>query len=216
MKFTAIFTLVAAATTAVYAAESCSPLYGQCGGHYWGGPTCCEYGSKCQIQNEWYYQCVYDPNPEPTTTIAPNSTISDAPKYPCANWYGQCGGKGWAGTNCCAIGSECTNFGEYYSQCVPIPNTSSCQSLYGQCGGNGYTGPTCCQVGAECVRDSEWYSQCRAIPGVLYGVGPGNNGEGVVTSSTTSFAASSTSTKFTLSSKFTHFQNSTTLAAPTS
>jgi len=35
----------------------CSPVYGQCGGNNWSGPTCCEDGSTCQTGNEWYSQC---------------------------------------------------------------------------------------------------------------------------------------------------------------
>lgn len=35
----------------------CSPVYGQCGGNNWEGPTCCEAGSTCQVDNEWYSQC---------------------------------------------------------------------------------------------------------------------------------------------------------------
>jgi endoglucanase len=36
--------------------SDCSPLYGQCGGKNWSGPTCCSQGS-CKPQNEWYSQC---------------------------------------------------------------------------------------------------------------------------------------------------------------
>merc|ERR1719414_472615 len=36
---------------------SCSALYDQCGGNGWSGPTCCSEGS-CQMQNEWYSQCL--------------------------------------------------------------------------------------------------------------------------------------------------------------
>merc|ERR1719401_2094520 len=36
----------------------CSPVYDQCGGSGWGGPTCCQAGATCQVQNEWYSQCV--------------------------------------------------------------------------------------------------------------------------------------------------------------
>ncbi|KEY73075.1 hypothetical protein S7711_06148 [Stachybotrys chartarum IBT 7711] len=35
---------------------SCSPLYGQCGGQGWTGPTCCSSGT-CRATNEWYSQC---------------------------------------------------------------------------------------------------------------------------------------------------------------
>lgn len=35
---------------------SCAPLWGQCGGQGWGGPTCCQSGS-CRNFGQWYSQC---------------------------------------------------------------------------------------------------------------------------------------------------------------
>ena len=34
----------------------CAPLWGQCGGQGWTGPTCCSQGS-CSSSNQWYSQC---------------------------------------------------------------------------------------------------------------------------------------------------------------
>ena len=34
------------------------PIYGQCGGQGWTGPTICASGSKCQSFGQWYSQCV--------------------------------------------------------------------------------------------------------------------------------------------------------------
>jgi len=36
----------------------CSAKYGQCGGSGWTGPTCCQSGSTCNAQNQWYSQCI--------------------------------------------------------------------------------------------------------------------------------------------------------------
>jgi endo-1,4-beta-xylanase len=36
---------------------SCSAKWGQCGGQGWSGPTCCESGSTCSANNQWYSQC---------------------------------------------------------------------------------------------------------------------------------------------------------------
>jgi len=36
---------------------TCAARWGQCGGQGWSGPTCCESGSTCQSQNQWYSQC---------------------------------------------------------------------------------------------------------------------------------------------------------------
>nr|AIG55578.1 secreted protein [Thraustotheca clavata] len=38
--------------------ESCSKLYGQCGGKAFSGPSCCGDGNACKYVNEWYSQCV--------------------------------------------------------------------------------------------------------------------------------------------------------------
>jgi poly(3-hydroxybutyrate) depolymerase len=37
---------------------NCSPRWGQCGGEGWSGPTCCQSGSTCAAQNQWYSQCI--------------------------------------------------------------------------------------------------------------------------------------------------------------
>merc|ERR1719436_1789830 len=47
-----------APTIAPTPSAGCAPVYGQCGGNNWGGPSCCEPGNFCFEQNEWYSQCV--------------------------------------------------------------------------------------------------------------------------------------------------------------
>jgi len=37
---------------------NCSPIYGQCGGKTWTGPTCCQTGSRCKRENAYYHQCI--------------------------------------------------------------------------------------------------------------------------------------------------------------
>ncbi|PGH26755.1 exoglucanase-6A [Polytolypa hystricis UAMH7299] len=37
---------------------NCVAKWGQCGGSGHSGPTCCESGSTCNAQNEWYSQCI--------------------------------------------------------------------------------------------------------------------------------------------------------------
>jgi len=46
-----------APATTSSATTNCSPLYGQCGGQTWNGPTCCTQGT-CKVANEWYSQCL--------------------------------------------------------------------------------------------------------------------------------------------------------------
>jgi hypothetical protein len=56
-----------------------SPLWGQCGGQGWSGPTTCVSGSVCVAQNQWYSQCIPgDSNPPPatTTTTGPTPTTT--------------------------------------------------------------------------------------------------------------------------------------------
>ncbi|KAH7306015.1 glycosyl hydrolase family 61-domain-containing protein [Stachybotrys elegans] len=36
---------------------NCAPMYGQCGGQGWNGPTCCSAG-RCVASNDFYSQCV--------------------------------------------------------------------------------------------------------------------------------------------------------------
>ena len=35
---------------------NCAPIWGQCGGQGWTGPTCCQQGT-CKSSNQWYSQC---------------------------------------------------------------------------------------------------------------------------------------------------------------
>lgn len=36
----------------------CSPVYGQCGGKTWDGPTCCDPGCTCTPNGDYYSQCL--------------------------------------------------------------------------------------------------------------------------------------------------------------
>jgi endo-1,4-beta-xylanase len=36
----------------------CVARYGQCGGSGYNGPTCCQSGSTCRVQSQWYSQCL--------------------------------------------------------------------------------------------------------------------------------------------------------------
>ncbi|KAK3987470.1 hypothetical protein QBC44DRAFT_400110, partial [Cladorrhinum sp. PSN332] len=37
---------------------NCAAKWGQCGGQGWNGATCCQSGSTCRSQNQWYSQCL--------------------------------------------------------------------------------------------------------------------------------------------------------------
>ncbi|KAK4118310.1 glycoside hydrolase family 10 protein [Parathielavia appendiculata] len=51
-----------------------SPLWGQCGGYGWTGPTTCVSGSVCRYQNDWYSQCVPGTAPASSTTRSSSSS----------------------------------------------------------------------------------------------------------------------------------------------
>ncbi|PVF99220.1 hypothetical protein CPB86DRAFT_814169 [Serendipita vermifera] len=52
--------------------EAQAPLYGQCGGLNWTGPTTCVSGATCVYSNDWYSQCV--PSGQAGTTTKASST----------------------------------------------------------------------------------------------------------------------------------------------
>ena len=50
---------------------SCGKLYDQCGGINWTGAKCCNAGSTCQFQNDYYWQCLAPAKPTTTKTQGP-------------------------------------------------------------------------------------------------------------------------------------------------
>merc|ERR1712151_881921 len=50
----------------------CSQVWGQCGGMFWHGYTCCEPGNYCEFSNPWYSQC--KPESEAVVGAGKNST----------------------------------------------------------------------------------------------------------------------------------------------
>lgn len=89
--------------------NSCSYWYGQCGGVYWDGSTCCSTGSDCVDHSIYYSQCV----PRANTGL-------------CQSIYSQCGGDNYSGETCCQEGTECAVIDSGYSQCIGLPGV-----LYG-------------------------------------------------------------------------------------
>ncbi|KAL2760214.1 carbohydrate-binding module family 1 protein [Sodiomyces alcalophilus JCM 7366] len=62
--------------------QSCSSLWGQCAGNGWSGPTCCESGSTCTYQNDWYSQCLPGSSPPPPPPPPPPPTTPPPPPPP--------------------------------------------------------------------------------------------------------------------------------------
>eukprot|EP00245_Coleochaete_scutata_P000162 TRINITY_DN1016_c0_g1_i1.p1 TRINITY_DN1016_c0_g1~~TRINITY_DN1016_c0_g1_i1.p1 ORF type:complete len:148 (-),score=4.10 TRINITY_DN1016_c0_g1_i1:386-829(-) len=136
--FVALFALLMAAphvtaSRVLLQAGNCAPLYGQCGGIGFSGPTCCAVGSECKVQilngapNPYYSQCLPPhasplppvPSPPPPSPV-PSSPSPPPPGPPCGNvLYDQCGGVKFTGLTCCPPRSSCVKSDEYYSQCRP-------------------------------------------------------------------------------------------------
>jgi hypothetical protein len=53
-----------------------SPLWGQCGGNGWTGPTTCASGSTCTFSNPWYSQCLPGAAPPSSTTTTTTRRIT--------------------------------------------------------------------------------------------------------------------------------------------
>ncbi|KAK6532622.1 hypothetical protein TWF281_006803 [Arthrobotrys megalospora] len=103
-----------------------SPIYGQCGGSGWTGPTTCASGSSCVYSNEWYSQCI--PGAQGTTaattiktttkstttaskTTTAASTASTAASFVLAGDSTVTNDKGWGGAFCSQVSAvTCTNF----------------------------------------------------------------------------------------------------------
>lgn len=62
--------LMATAVTASGAA------YSQCGGKGWTGATDCVSGYQCQVQNDWYSQCVPGTAAVKTSAAAPTTVVA--------------------------------------------------------------------------------------------------------------------------------------------
>lgn len=66
-------------STTTDAQRPCSALYQQCGGTGWTGHTCCQFGSNCQVQSEWYHQCLSGSKPSPSPLLPTPSPIPSPP-----------------------------------------------------------------------------------------------------------------------------------------
>jgi hypothetical protein len=56
-----------------------SPVWGQCGGQGWSGPTTCASGSTCVAQNQWYSQCIPGGSGDPPPSDPPPTTTTSQP-----------------------------------------------------------------------------------------------------------------------------------------
>eukprot|EP00438_Fugacium_kawagutii_P020874 Skav228294 [mRNA] locus=scaffold209:186591:187160:- [translate_table: standard] len=102
--------------------SKCISKWEQCGGTNYDGPTCCEAGLVCVVENEWYSQCVPSESTTTTSAIESTSTASSTSKGSgeCAGAWHRCGGRDHKGPTCCTPGYFCKAKNECYSQCTPV------------------------------------------------------------------------------------------------
>jgi len=102
----------------------CVAAWKKCGGQNYNGPTCCEAGFVCKVQNKWYSQCVKAATESSTTTASTSTSTTSTTSVTtengaCAGAWRQCGGKNHDGPTCCESGYFCKFQNEWYSQCSP-------------------------------------------------------------------------------------------------
>jgi len=129
----------------------CAPLWGQCGGELWEGPSCCVAGSYCHEQSRWYYQCQpgdgsaseVEPEAEEETE-AETEEVEAEPVEPEAE----------------AEEVEAEPEAEEEEVEPEDESKEQCAALWGQCGGSTWTGTTCCQTGSVCKVHNAWWHYC--------------------------------------------------------
>ncbi|CAK4664912.1 hypothetical protein AeMF1_015132 [Aphanomyces euteiches] len=89
------------------------PVYGQCGGQGYTGPTACAQGNVCKQYSPYYSQCI------PQGTARGGFGVESVTVVKIAAWA-QCGGSNYYGSTQCVEGYECQETDVGYSQCVEV------------------------------------------------------------------------------------------------
>nr|AAW64927.1 cellobiohydrolase family 6 [Thermochaetoides thermophila] len=77
LLLTAALAAISLAAPLLEERQSCSSVWGQCGGINYNGPTCCQSGSVCAYLNDWYSQCIPgQAQPGTTSTTARTTSTS--------------------------------------------------------------------------------------------------------------------------------------------
>ena len=116
-------------TTGPQPPSSCTgktlPLWSNCK----NSPACCEAGTQCYVQSQWYAQCRRSPvSPQPTRAPQPPATPSPATRPPVTTGpqppSTSCTGKTvslWSNCKnspaCCVAGAQCYEKNQWYAQC---------------------------------------------------------------------------------------------------
>ncbi|RPD65704.1 endoglucanase [Lentinus tigrinus ALCF2SS1-7] len=105
-SFARLLVAVALAVS-VSAQTTVAPVWGQCGGTDWTGPTACATGSVCTKQNDAYSQCM----PGTATTTAATTTSAPAPTSSCQIPAASAGKVRFAGVNIAGFDFGCSTDG---------------------------------------------------------------------------------------------------------
>ncbi|KAK6540636.1 hypothetical protein TWF694_008030 [Orbilia ellipsospora] len=165
---------VAAETTAALA-----PLWGQCGGSEWFGPTVCVAGAYCHYDNDYHSRCIpielssgslginrqrirrAKTTTKSTTTKSTKTTTTKSttttkrtttPKTTITKSTTKLSTTTPTTTTTTTTTTTLTT--------TTAPATIAPAPLYGQCGGIGWPGPFGCVAGATCVYQNDYHYQC--------------------------------------------------------
>lgn len=165
-------------------------LYRQCGGRNWKGPRCCEAGSICVFDNDYYSGCKPDTSTTTsstgsttstttaatttttvaTTTAATTTTPSTTTTAPTTTTGTTTTGATTTTATTTTTtpvetttvsGGSSTSTTSSSATTTDTTTTVQCKKRYEKCGGKGYTGATCCEDGWWCIYGGPYYSQCK-------------------------------------------------------
>merc|ERR1712056_144394 len=90
---------------------------------------CCDGLERClgdwSRDGNWHYKCKSSCASHVQSKRSTGTTTTSGASAGFAQVYEQCGGKEWQGPTRCADGSTCTEYNEWYSQCVPRAELSA-------------------------------------------------------------------------------------------
>jgi len=139
------------ATQAPTPSGGCSAVWVQCGGNGWTGAACCEAGSHCSRQSEWYSQCkpgneappATTPQPTPVTQAPTEAPATGAPP-PVGGCASLCVRQNWTQSGGCGSSTD----------------EASCSEGYIV---KGEIAVPCAWTGCGCFADGEQLQECPAL-----------------------------------------------------
>jgi len=127
--------------------KGCAATGAQCGGQGFQPLPCCNASSSCEVVNQYYSKCVFQPT--------------------CAAENALCFGTGdhvFKQTPCCDTSRVCSPWGDDWSVCR-TPASANCSNHGEQCAGTGGSAmkpKRCCDPTDTCIKINQYYSQCNS------------------------------------------------------